>query len=139
MLKNRTKFIITFIVLLFGICLLNTNTVQAVEMTEEYAQTLLDMLSNEIQLDVKTSEFEKADNIVKNKIESIWKENNIDINNIDYFCEASPLYTGIETKTEDFYKAFVYIDVQLHHDIVGNGGNQRFFAWYEFPLRLVQY
>lgn len=112
MLKNRTKFIIAFIVLLFGICLLNTNTVQAVEVTEEYAQTLLDMLPNEIQLDIKISEFEKANKIVKDKVETLWKENNIDINNISYFCEASPLYTGIETKTEDFYKAFVYIDVK---------------------------
>ncbi len=127
MLKNRTKFIIAFIVLLFGICLLNTNTVQAVEVTEEYAQTLLDMLPNKLQLDITEVEFEKADSIVAENIKNILKSNNIefeDVGKSDYYCydiilknttingsnikiviQASPIHTI----KEEFYKAYIAI------------------------------
>lgn len=125
MLKNRTKFIITFIVLLFGICLLNTNTVQAVEMTEEQ---LFDLIPNKLQLDIKEVEFEKADSIVAENIKNILKSNNIefeDVGKSDYFgydiilknttingsdikieINASP----INTIKEEFYKAFIWIN-----------------------------
>lgn len=125
MLKNRIKFIIAFIVLLFGICLLNTNTVQAVDMTEEQ---LFDLIPNKLQLDIKEVEFEKADSIVAENIKNILKSNNIEFEDVgknDYFgydiilknttisgnnikieIQASPIHT---TK-EEFYKAFIYIN-----------------------------
>lgn len=110
MLKTKTKYLIVVLGILIAMCLFNINTVQAAEVTEEYAQTLLDMLPNEMQLDIKTIEYEKADKTVSEKIETVWKENGVNPEEIKYACFASHIYNGISANEEDFYKSVIQLN-----------------------------
>ena len=81
MLKTKAKYLIAILLFLFALMLSNTSTVNAV-VTQEEEQKLLDLVPDEIYLDIPEIEYEKADNMLKSKIEQIWKENGIDVTNI---------------------------------------------------------
>ena len=105
-MKSKVKILSTLIIALFIMFLVGTtNNVQAAGITEEYLQNMLNVLPDEIELGIKESEYEKAESIVKQKVEEIWKEKNINIEGIDISYWASPLYTNID----EFYNAIISI------------------------------
>lgn len=99
MLKTKTKYLIVFLGILIAMCLFNTNSVQAVEDT----QTILNMIPNEIQLDIPESDYQKATEVLKEYINNLLKNNNINTN-VDSINGCMPW-----TK-ESFYSAQVYIN-----------------------------
>ena len=101
-MKSKVKILSTLIIALFIMFLVGTtNNVQAAGITEEYLQNMLNVLPDEIELGIKESEYEKAESIVKQKVEEIWKEKNINIDGIDISYWAAHVYTNID----GFYNA----------------------------------
>ena len=101
-MKTKVKILCTlFITFLIMFLIGTTNKVQATSVTEEYLQNMLNVVPNEIELNIKESEYEKAESIVKQKVEEIWKEKNIDTEGIGISYWAASLYTNID----EFYNA----------------------------------
>lgn len=71
--KNNAKFMLVFGIMLVAMFIFNTNTVNAVEPTQE----MLDLIPNEITLDIPETEYEKADKLIEQKIKEIWQSNSI--------------------------------------------------------------
>ena len=101
-MKTKVKILCTLFITFFIMFLIGTtNKVQATSVTEEYLQNMLNVVPNEIELNIKESEYEKAESIVKQKVEEIWKEKNIDTEGIGISYWAASLYTNID----EFYNA----------------------------------
>ena len=101
-MKTKVKILCTLFITFFIMFLIGTtNKVQATSVTEEYLQNMLNVVPNEIELNIKESEYEKAESIVKQKVEEIWKEKNIDTEGISISYWAASLYTNID----EFYNA----------------------------------
>ena len=101
-MKTKVKILCTLFITFFIMFLIGTtNKVQATSVTEEYLQNMLNVVPNEIELNIKESEYEKAESIVKQKVEEIWKGKNIDTEGIGISYWAASLYTNID----EFYNA----------------------------------
>ena len=72
MLKTKAKLLIALGIMLLAVCVFNMNTVNAA--TQEELQAMLDVIPNEITLDITELEYEKADDIIKQKVETILKD-----------------------------------------------------------------
>lgn len=101
MLKTKTKYLIVSLGILIAMCLFNSNSVNAV--TPEEKQQILDVIPNEIQLDIPESDYQKATEVLKEYINNLLKNNNINTN-VDSINGCVPW-----TK-ESFYSAQVYIN-----------------------------
>ena len=80
--RNCLKVLVMLGLALLAICIFNPNTVNAAEITPEYLKNLADMLPDEMSIDIPEIEYEKADDIVVQKIKDIFSENNVDMEGV---------------------------------------------------------
>ena len=82
-LKNKTKFLLVLGIVFVAFLLFNTNNVNAVDITDQYMQNMLDVLPNELTINFKQAEAksksEEITNIVEQEVKEIWSKNNIEI------------------------------------------------------------
>lgn len=103
MSKTKAKYLIAILLFLVALIFSNTNTVNAT--TQEEVQKALDLIPNEIYLDIPEIEYEKANNLLKEKVEQIWRENEIKIAELgNVNCRAYYLYD-----IDRFYEGNIYI------------------------------
>ncbi len=105
--KNNAKFMLVFGIMLVAMFIFNTNTVNAVEPTQE----MLDLIPNEITLDIPEIEYEKADKLIEQKVKEIWQSNSMSTDGIDVRVYGTQLYY------EDIHTAHIYIS--------NNNGNNK--------------
>lgn len=107
--KIRNVLILLLGILVLGV-IFNTNQVRAVEITKEQAQSMLDLIPDEIEINIPEVEVEKAEEKVKSEVDKIWSKNNISteglkIQYIHYY------YLGKEyTSDSNFYKITIQIN-----------------------------
>ena len=100
MLKTKAKFkgLVALAVSLFAVCVLNMNTVNAT--TQEEVQAMLNVIPDKIILDITEAEYDKADNMIKQKIETILKNNGFSTEGLDLYVYGTKLfYLDIHTAT----------------------------------------
>lgn len=115
-MKVKTKSIIALMIALFAVMLIGATKVNAVEVTDEYLQNMLNTLPSEISVNVKETEWEKASDLASETVKNIWKEKGIDLTGIETSIYNNPLYQS--TSVEDFHK--VIINVAKNGDYQNN-------------------
>lgn len=125
-LKTNLKFLLVLGVIFLSLLLFNTNAVNAVEVTEEYLQQMLDVLPNEITIDIPEIEYQKGEGLIKEKIKEIWRNNNISTEEININVYGGSIYLGIE----GFYNAEITVDNSYNNksktiSIVYNNTNKK--------------
>ena len=103
-LNVKPKSIVALVAVLFFIGFLWTNPVSAVEISNEQAEEMLDMIPDEMELDLKEVDYKKAGNLIENNVREIWKENNI--NNEELQIKAT---VNVYVNVELFYKVYLSI------------------------------
>ena len=72
---------------------ITSDRVVVAQYKKENYQEMLDVLPNEIQVDLKESEYEKVGDIVEPKIKEIWKQQGIDTTGVNSYC-----YVGMNSR-----------------------------------------
>ena len=90
MLKTKAKLLIALGIMLLAVCVFNMNTVNAA--TQEELQAMLDVIPNEITLDITELEYEKADDIIKQKVETILKDEELSTEGMNISVYGTKLY-----------------------------------------------
>ena len=106
-MKVKTKSIIALMIALFAVMLIGATQVNAVEVTDEYLQNMLDILPSEISVNVKETEWEKASDLASETVKNIWKEKGIDLTGIETSIYNNPLYQS--TSVADFHKVIINV------------------------------
>lgn len=131
-MKVKTNLKIVLMIVLFAMLLIGTTKVNAVEVTEEYLQNMLDVLPSEMYLDISEVEYEKVGNIITENIKNILKEHNIayeeieerikikdvTINGLD--IEISTYGSVLYLNKDNFYNTEVYIQATKDNTIYSN-------------------
>lgn len=98
--KNNAKFMLVFGIMLVAMFIFNTNTVNAVEPTQE----MLDLIPNEINLDISEMECvetdTKAQKLIEQKIKEIYQQNSIDTNEMQIHVYGARFIEG-DIRTAD--------------------------------------
>lgn len=103
-MKTKIKYFITILMALFLVLLALTSTAQATTLTQADLKNILDVIPNEIKLDITELEYKKAETMLKQEVEKIWKEKNIDTSSIE-ISYVAPIFVN----EEDLYKAEVSV------------------------------
>lgn len=119
-MKVKTKSIVVLMIVLFAVLLLGTTKVNAVSITEDYLQNMLDVLPSEINIDMSEyeagSDWLKASEILEKKVEEIWIQKGIDeksVKNEGFSINiySNPIYLCLNSVNE-FYTA----SIDIHDD-----------------------
>lgn len=102
-MKVKIRFINILAITLFFM-LLFPISVKATTITAEDLENILDVIPSEITLGITELEYKKAETMLSQEIEKIWKEKNIDTTQIDVSYNA-PIYVN----EEDLYRAEISI------------------------------
>lgn len=113
-LKNKTKFLLVLGIVFVAFLLFNTNNVNAVDITDQYMQNMLDVLPNELTINFKQAEAksksEEITNIVEQEVKEIWSKNNIEIQNVD-------TYFNFNLMIKENYNVFVVSIADKNYNI----------------------
>ncbi len=90
-MKLKTKSLIIFVIALFAVLICATS-VKAAEVTEETFQKMIDAIPKEISVDLPDSEYMKAEEVISQKLQQVWKEKGIDTTGVQssVFVESNP-------------------------------------------------
>lgn len=121
-MKKKTNILSIIMIALFAMLLLGRTKVNAAEVdeeeiTEEYIQSMLDVLPDEIEIDI--SEIEAADknyeivsNMVGMKVKAFLEEQGFNLEEQGVSISSQAYTTNTCTKVEDFYMAHISISKQ---------------------------
>ena len=104
-MKLKTKILIITLLSLF-VVLIGASNVKAAEVTEEHLQEMLNVLPDNVNINLKESEYEKASEEVEKQVKAIWQEKGIDTTGVEISNVWASLTYGSK---EDFYKAEISI------------------------------
>lgn len=102
--KTSLKLIIVLIIAMLAILALNIKSVYAVDDKSEQAKKMLDLVPDKIYLDINEDNYEKSSDLIKKQVETIWKENNINVGELELLCAS-----GVRNDKDHFYKAWICI------------------------------
>lgn len=112
-MKTKSKIIVLVISIMLLICILNINSVKATDITSEDLQNVLDAIPDKIETNLKEVECQKANEIIKEEINEVLKEKEIDTTGINLNVYASPIYMGIDS----FYTVNIYLEISENVNI----------------------
>lgn len=98
------KLIIVLIIAVLAILALNIKSVYATDDKSEQAKKMLDLVPDKIYLDINEDNYEKSSDLIKKQVETIWKENNINVGKLELLCVS-----GLRNNKDRFYKAWICI------------------------------
>lgn len=120
----KMSILLLIVAIIIGIM---PNVVKATdETTEETLQKMIKVLPDEMNIDLKESEYEKASDAVEQNVRKIWKENGINVQKLEeqgYDFGFGTSY--LHLTQEQFYQASVYIDYINEDGSISSTGKEK--------------
>lgn len=125
-MKKRVKISILLLIVAIIIGIMPNVAKATDEITEETLQKMIKVLPDEMNVDLKESEYEKASDVVEQNVRKIWNENGINVQKLeeqgyDFGFETGYLYFT----QEKFYQANVYIEYINEDGSISSTGKEK--------------
>ena len=92
-LKTNVKILLILVIMLISVLVFNINTVNAINTESgEQAQKLFDLIPESISIDIPEIEYDKAVELIEQKIKELCEENNIDTDGVNFSVSGTKLY-----------------------------------------------